>query len=79
MVDLADVLYGLNWLFLLGPNFDCFRAADVNEDAIVDLSDSVATLFVLFLPGQGPMPPPFPDCGPDATPNGLPCSSSFCL
>ena len=45
------------------------------DDGVVDISDAVATLGVLFL-GQGEIPVPgMHTCGPDPTPDDLTCES----
>ena len=64
-VDLADPIYGLNYLFLQGPQI-CLDAMDANDDGVVDTADPTYNLTYLFSSGP-PMPAPFPDCGPDPT------------
>jgi hypothetical protein len=41
LVDLADVIFILNYLFKGGPNPDPFWAGDANSDSTVDLADAV--------------------------------------
>ncbi len=60
-------------LCLLGPPFSCDDAVDVNDDGILEPAECV--YLDQFLNFGGPPPePPFPDCGPDITPDGLDCA-----
>jgi hypothetical protein len=70
--DLSDAVSVLGYLYLgtVGP--PCLSAADANDSGSLDLSDPVASLIFLFQGAAGP-PLPFPDCGVDPTPDGLPC------
>jgi len=76
-VDLSDPLFTLRYLFSLGPNPLCFDAADPTDDGKIDLQDVLSLLTFLF---AGGMPPgsPYPNCGPDPTPDALPCVQSPC-
>jgi hypothetical protein len=62
--------------FVLFPRADrsslCADAADANDDGIRDFSD-VLDLGSFLFSGGPPPPAPFPDCGPDPTPDGLSC------
>jgi hypothetical protein len=58
---------------LHGPPFLCDDAADINDDGILDTLDCVY-LADYFVYG-GPLPPPFPGCGYDPTPDQLGCAS----
>ncbi len=55
-VDLSDLIYLVNYLFLGGPEPACEQAANVNGDAggAIDLSDLIALVNFLFLGGAGP-------------------------
>ncbi len=54
-------------LFLGDGDPGCGDACDSNDDSVVDISDSITTLGVLFL-GQGTIPRPgMNDCGVDPT------------
>jgi hypothetical protein len=79
-VDLGDILFTLNWLFLSGSRFRCTSAADANDDGEVDISDALYAVFVLFFPEGGPseFPLPYPGCGTDPTPDPLGCLASAC-
>lgn len=70
-VDISDGIRILIHLFL-DPGLDCLKAADSNDDGRLDLTDAVCLLSYLFLGGEA-FPGPHPLCGPDATPDDLPC------
>ena len=77
LVDLADVLFILNFLFDNGPPPECTDTADTNDDGNVEISDPIGILNFLFLQGCPPQAP-FPECGPDSTPDNLNCLSAGC-
>ncbi len=67
LVNIADPVQTLNWLFATGRMPRCLDAADANDDGSVDVSDALATLNYLFANGLAPTAPgPF-ECGPDPT------------
>lgn len=70
--DISDPIAALGYLFLGSTAPECADAADSNDDGRVDISDAVFSLGCLFLGGACP-PAPFPECGPDATPDSLSC------
>ena len=70
-IDIADAIASLTCLFSCLPV--CLSAEDCNDDGVWDIADPVALLGHLFL-GTGSLPPPFPECGVDPTPDGLDCS-----
>ncbi|MCB2230915.1 T9SS C-terminal target domain-containing protein [bacterium] len=55
-VDLSDLIYFVNYLFLGGPAPTCLSAANVNGDlsCTVDLSDLIYLVNYLFLGGPAP-------------------------
>ena len=74
VIDLADPIRVLNYLFENGPS-ECIAAYDANGDDRVDVADPVRLLQFLF--SNGPAPPaPFPDCG--LLPVPLPCDVQGC-
>lgn len=73
-VDLSDAIFTLSHLFLGGAEPPCRSAADSNDDSSVDVSDPTHTLSHLFLGGPA-LPPPYPSCGADPTPDGLGCAA----
>ncbi len=71
--DVADVAFLLDRLFRVGEVLPCRLAADINDDGRIDLSDGISLLSYHFRAGPPP-PAPFPGCGPDPTPDELPCA-----
>ena len=70
-VNLTDVLFIRNFLFLGTSPPPCLDAADVDDDEDIDLTDSVFLNNYLFFGidnGTGAfwIPPPFPACGVDS-------------
>jgi hypothetical protein len=74
-LELSDAVRLLSELFLGVPAGSCAKAADANDDGLLALSDAVRILFRLFLAGES-LPAPAAECGPDPTPDPLPCASS---
>jgi len=54
IVDIADVVYLINYLFVDGPPPDPLEAGDANCDGIVDIADAVYLINYLFLSGPPP-------------------------
>jgi hypothetical protein len=74
LVDLTDVIFTRDYLFLGGPEPDCLDAADANNDGTIDITDMVYTIAAIFL-GGADFPQPFPQCGLDtATIDLLDCN-----
>ena len=64
-VNIADGIWTLAELFLLGVSFDCEAAKDANSDGQFNTADPITILSYRFL--QGPEPSlPFPNCGSGA-------------
>ena len=57
MVDVADVIYLVNYLFLSGSEPDPFESGDANGDGQVDIGDVVYLANYLFLGGAPPYHP----------------------
>ena len=72
VVDISDAISVLNYLFVAGASPSCLSAADANDDRAVDISDGIFILTTLFTEG-GLLPPPYPGCGKDPTPDELSC------
>jgi len=66
IVNIADPIHTLNYLFLNGVDPRCLDAADTNDDEAVDMSDSIYTLFHLFQ-GEKILPPNIGGPGMDLT------------
>jgi hypothetical protein len=71
-IDISDAVTILNALFLGLAPLRCPDAADTNDDGRNDVSDAVYLLNFRFLGGPQP-PPPYPERGPDPSPDGLEC------
>ena len=72
MVDIADPIYDLAFLFSNGPGV-CLDAQDNNDDGLVDIADPVYSLAFNFSGGSPPLAP-WPACGPDPTADSIDCS-----
>lgn len=73
-INIADVIYHLDYTFQGGPLPQCDDAADANDDGHPDISDAIFMLDYLF--GDGPQPTqPFPNPGPDITPDPIGCAN----
>ncbi len=80
LVDIADPVKLLGYLFASGSLPNCLDACDGNDDEILDVADAVQILEALFN-GSGPLPAPGPTaCGPDPTAGSraLGCDTSSC-
>jgi hypothetical protein len=57
MIDVADVIYLINYLFLSGSEPDPYESGDANGDGQVDIGDVVYLANYLFLGGAPPYHP----------------------
>ena len=57
-IDVADLVYLVNYMFKKGPPPQCFEEADVNADCQIDIADLVYLVNYMFK--QGPAPKPCP-------------------
>ena len=75
-VNIADAVQLAGALF--GPGtIPCPDSADSNDDGIVELTDILNTLNVLFMGAS--MPAPWPDCGLDPRrDNACYCEAGYC-
>ena len=75
-VNLTDVIFNLNFLFLGGDEPSCFDAGDADNNGIVQLTDGIFLLNYLFLVGSPP-PEPHEECGsdPDEPADDLGCET----
>ncbi len=62
LVDIADGISILSWIFGSGSEPTCLETADVNGDQLTDLGDAVALFGFVFASGPPPVAP-YPDCG----------------
>ncbi len=72
LIDIADPVFVLNYLFQNGPDPACFDSADFNDDGQVNIADPVFAVMYLFQGGAAP-PAPFRDEGTDPTCDLLDC------
>jgi hypothetical protein len=68
MVDVSDAVYCINYVFINGDQPSCLAAADADDNGEIDLIDAIVILHYQFL-GGAPPAPPFPEAGPDPTPD----------
>ena len=72
-VDLSDAVNTLGYLFSSTGNVTCQDAADANDSGDLDISDPIFTLGFLFLGAPTTIPDPYPDRGPDLSPDPIGC------
>lgn len=73
-VDIGDGVYGLNYLFQMGPDPVCDDACDSNDDGTIDASDCIHIFNFQFLDGPAPLAP-YPSADLDPTQgDGLGCN-----
>jgi phospholipase/lecithinase/hemolysin len=75
-VEISDVIAILIHLFA-GAQARCVDAYDADDSGDVNISDAVRLLYFLALGGESPASP-YPECGPDPTPDGLSCAAPAC-
>jgi len=75
VLDIADPVFTLNYLFQGTEKPTVLDAADGNDDGVLDLSDATYVLQYLFTGGLAP-PPPFGNCGCDPTQDNI--ELSYC-
>lgn len=76
VVDIADVVHQLGYLYLGDEKPGCVKAADTNDDGVLDVADPVKTLIDLFVTGSPD--PNFGSCARDETRDSLSCQVSSC-
>jgi len=72
VLSLSDAIVMLEILFWGGPRRSCPRALDANADRQLTIADPIYLLNHIFAGGPPP-PAPYPTCGLDPDPEGLPC------
>jgi hypothetical protein len=68
-LNIADAIKLLGHLFAREAAPTCQNAADANDDGTLNIADAIKILSHLFA-ATGPLPAPFPNCGPDPTDPG---------
>jgi hypothetical protein len=76
VVNIADAVSLLNYLFRSGKEPACLESANLNDDAAVNIADVIYSLGYLFRSDKAPKAP-FPSCGSDPTPGGTIDCKSF--
>jgi hypothetical protein len=64
VINIADPIRLLSYLFRIPEPPGCQDAADSNNDGDLDIVDAIGILGYLFA-AEPPLPAPFPGCGPD--------------
>lgn len=72
ILDISDIIFLLFHIFVSGPPPLCRDAADANDSGNIDVADAVFMINYLFSGGAAPLAP-FPNPGPDTTPDSLNC------
>ena len=72
VVNLADPLFALAYMFQGGPEPTCVDTIDVTDDGQVSLADPIYLLAYMFQGGPPPLPPGPSNCGLDPTDDTLP-------
>ena len=70
-ITIADVVFGLEYLFGRGPAPSCRKTLDSNDDGALNIVDPITTLRALFAGGIAI--PGADKCGLDPTPDPLTC------
>ncbi len=71
-LTITDAIGVLGALFLGGSPIGCAAAGDADGNVAAEITDAIVILGHLFT-GGGPPAPPYPSCGLDPDPQGLPC------
>lgn len=77
-VNIADIINLLDVLFANGPEPQCNKACDFNDDGQRNIADGIFLLSFLFAPNAPAPDAPFPGCGSDPTPDSLTCVTATC-
>ena len=77
LVNLTDAIYLLDYLFRGKAPMRCFDSMDVDDEGSLNISDPIFLLNFLFRDGKIQIPPPFPDCGFDMTPDSHVCDRFY--
>lgn len=68
-LDFTDAIRSLEFQLLDLASPTCLAALDTDDNAVIEISDAVLILRRLFLDGDTPIAPPFPEPGLDPTPD----------
>ncbi len=64
VVNIADGVWILSYLFRGGLAPVCLDAADVDDSGMLDINDAISVIYYRLMGGQAPKAP-FPECGTD--------------
>ena len=67
VVNVADVIRTLGYLFTGEAPLDCMEAGDANGDGTVNIADPITVFGHLFF-GEAPILAPYPECGEELEP-----------
>ena len=74
-INVTDGVFILGFLFAGEGDPPCLAALDSNRDGARNVTDGVFILNFLFSGDGSPPPAPFPECGPDPSPETVDCAS----
>jgi hypothetical protein len=77
VIDISDVVYLINYLFVGGPAPVPLGAGDANSDGVVDVSDVVYLINYLFAGGPHPSAPVSPESGLELYKDKAPAQIGF--
>ncbi len=78
LINIADPIFLIKYLFNNGATPTCMDAADANDDGRIDIADMITIIRYRFSDG-GDLNPPFEQCGIDPTDDQLGCiAHDFC-
>ena len=76
LINIADPIHTLEYLYVGGPAPGCLDSADVNDDGAIDLADPIHFFSVIFAIGSQMNPLPAPQsCGADPSLDTLDCAA----
>jgi hypothetical protein len=78
-LTMGDAIDAMRFLYVPGSvSPPCIDAADTDDDGDLLMGDPVYLLRYIYVPGSPAPLSPFPDCGPDLTPDTLSCEYHPC-
>ncbi len=77
LIDIADGIFILIYLFSSGSEGSCADSLDANDDGAIELSDAITVVAYIFSGGSPPAAP-FETCGIDPTEDLIECALGSC-
>ena len=74
-IDVSDSITIFNFLFLGHRAPECIASADTDDSGSLEITDGIAVFNFLFFGATPPAAPGPLRCGPDPTPDDLPCEA----